>query len=133
MTTVMVDTNIISFGMRHDTRAALYTPHLRNQTLLISFATLAELRFGARKRNWGVQRISILNDILYSYLVVYADDAISHTWAEVMWERERIGRPISENDAWIAACALRYDAPLITHNRKDFEAVPNLRLISENV
>jgi tRNA(fMet)-specific endonuclease VapC len=129
---LIVDTNVISYALRHDTRAALYARHLRNQSLAISFATRAELLFGARKRNWGVRRLHDLDVILRPYLVLYPDDGICRVWAEIIWQCERVGRPISENDAWIAACALRFDAPLVTHNRKDFEAVPDLRIISEN-
>jgi len=129
---LVVDTNVLSYALRRDTRAALYARHLRNQSLAISFATLAELLFGARKRNWGARRLHDLDVILRPYLVLYPDEAMCRVWAEVIWQCERVGRPISENDAWIAACALRYEAPLITHNRKDFDAVPDLRIISEN-
>ncbi len=132
MPLLVVDTNVLSYALRRDTRAALYARHLRNQSLAISFATLAELLFGARKRNWGARRLHDLDVILRPYLVLYPDEAMCRVWAEVIWQCERVGRPISENDAWIAACALRYEAPLITHNRKDFDAVPDLRIISEN-
>lgn len=32
---------------------------------------------------------------------------------------------------WIAAIALRYDLPIVTHNRRDFSDIPNLIVISE--
>lgn len=132
MSFFVIDTNVLSYALRHDTRIALYTQHLHNQSLAISFATFAELLFGARKRNWGARRRHDLDVLLRPYLVLYPDAAICRIWAEVIWQRERVGHPISEKDAWIAACALRFDAPLVTHNRKDFEAIPNLRLISED-
>lgn len=42
------------------------------------------------------------------------------------------GRPIETADAWVAAAALMFDVPLITHNRKHFENVENLKIISES-
>lgn len=39
--------------------------------------------------------------------------------------------PISAADAWIAATALLYGVPLVTHNRKDFEGIDGLVVISE--
>jgi predicted nucleic acid-binding protein len=33
-------------------------------------------------------------------------------------------------DAWIAATALLYDIPLVTHNRTDYRGVPGLNIIS---
>ena len=35
-------------------------------------------------------------------------------------------------DAWIAATALRHGLPLVTHNRRHFESIPALRVISES-
>jgi tRNA(fMet)-specific endonuclease VapC len=130
---IVVDTNILSFELRRDTRAALYERHLHNQERAISFVTVAELHYGARKRNWGERRLHDLDATLRPYPVVYPDETVCRIWAEIVLTRERIGRPISENDAWIAACALRADSPLVTHNRKDFELVSGLQIISENI
>ena len=51
-------------------------------------------------------------------------------WAEVMVAARAAGRRIETADAWIAATALLYDAPLVTHNGSDFLGVPGLTLIS---
>jgi tRNA(fMet)-specific endonuclease VapC len=40
--------------------------------------------------------------------------------------------PIAPADAWIAATAIVYRAPLITHNRKHFEGIAGLKVISED-
>jgi len=37
---------------------------------------------------------------------------------------------IFKKDAWIAATALQYKLPLVTHNPDDFNAVDNLEIIS---
>ncbi len=34
-------------------------------------------------------------------------------------------------DAWVAAVALIFDVPLVMHNRKHFENVEGLKIISE--
>jgi predicted nucleic acid-binding protein len=39
---------------------------------------------------------------------------------------------MGEGDAWIAATALVFDIPLVTHNRRHFDFIENLTLISEN-
>ena len=41
--TVVVDTDVVSFLFRNDTRAARYRPYLTGRVLTISFMTLAEL------------------------------------------------------------------------------------------
>ena len=56
------------------------------------------------------------------------DDATAWEWARVMSIK---GRPIAEADAWVAAVALRHGLPLVTHNRKHFDGIPGLTVISE--
>jgi predicted nucleic acid-binding protein len=43
----------------------------------------------------------------------------------------RAGRRLETADAWIAATAVLYDAPLITHNARDYLGVPGLKVITE--
>ena len=58
------------------------------------------------------------------------DDALAWAWAELVGKTCR-GRPMSLQDSWIAATAIRHTMPLVTHNRKHFENVPGLTVISE--
>ncbi len=39
-----------------------------------------------------------------------------------------IALTISANDAWIAATVLHYQLTLITHNPKDFQHIPHLKI-----
>jgi tRNA(fMet)-specific endonuclease VapC len=41
------------------------------------------------------------------------------------------GRPVDPSDAWIAATAIRYNLPLVTHNRRHFDGITGLQVISE--
>ncbi len=43
----------------------------------------------------------------------------------------KAGRPIGDNDLWIAATAIRHSIPLISHNRKHYDEIPGLVFISE--
>ncbi len=43
---------------------------------------------------------------------------------------KRTGRPIGNNDTWIAATALAHEAPLLTRNVAHFTRVPGLRVIN---
>jgi len=53
MEIVAVDTDVVSFLFKRDTRAASYEPHLAGKNLIISFMTLAELSHWPLQRNWG--------------------------------------------------------------------------------
>jgi len=129
---ILVDTSVLSLFLKFDTRADLYRKHLEGTTPGIAFMTIAEIYFWAEKRNWGARRRTYVNETLHEYVVIPCDDALCLSWAQLRYACARKGRPISVADAWVAACALRFDAPLVTHNRKDFEAISDLRIISEN-
>ena len=75
MDTVLLDTNVVSFLEKSDTRADLYRPHLEGKRHAVCFMTVA--------------------------------------------------------DAWIAAAARKYNLPLLTHNRKHFEGIAGLTMLSE--
>jgi predicted nucleic acid-binding protein len=40
-------------------------------------------------------------------------------------------QPVAAADAWIAATALVYGVPLITHDPRDFAGVAGLRVLTE--
>jgi predicted nucleic acid-binding protein len=131
MTAVVVDTCVVSFLLRRDTRAELYRPHLRVDTKVISFMTLAELYRWSVEGDWGEQRRTELEDDLRNYVVYDANRELCRKWAETTDQARRNGHPIADNDAWIAATALLYDLPLVSNNRKHFKHIPGLKLLSE--
>lgn len=128
---LVIDTDVLSFIFRSDSRAALYTPHLFGQVLTISFQTRAEILRGAISANWGEQRRQQLDLWLRKYAVVHSSDALCLRWAEALATARRAGRPIATADAWIAATALLLDVLLVTHNGKDYAGVAGLTVISE--
>lgn len=129
---VFLDTNIVSYLFNRDTRAALYRPHLENRLAYLSFMTVAEMYFGDDRARWGQARRGHLDLFLRGYPVVQSTPEICVLWGRVTAACEHQRRRILAADAWIAACALRFNVPLITHNRKDFEVIPDLQIISEN-
>ena len=129
MSGLVLDTNIVSYIMRGDSRAGFYRRHLEGQRLGISFTTVGELYEGAFRDNWGEEKLAMLAETLRNYIVIPASARIARLWGEVRAVRRR--QPISENDAWIAATALAYECPLVTHNAKDFVGIPDLEVITE--
>jgi tRNA(fMet)-specific endonuclease VapC len=102
MKPIVLDTDVVSFLFKGDTRAQIFLPHLENRQWLVSLARFA---------------------------IVPSSRDLVLKWAEVMASTRRGGRRIETADAWIAATALLYDCPLLTHNRADYLGVPGLRLL----
>jgi tRNA(fMet)-specific endonuclease VapC len=73
MEVVLLDTNIVSFLLKGDTRARDYTPLLHGKRLSISFMTVAELFEWAATRNWGAARIQQLERTLATYIIIPVD------------------------------------------------------------
>jgi len=93
--------------------------------------TVAEQLQWAALRNWSEPRIRQLERSMERYTILPVDIALCRHWADVRATRSRTGLPISPQDAWIAATALRYDLALVTHNPADYQAIPRLTIISE--
>ncbi len=125
----VVDTDVLSYVVREDTRAALFEPYLNGTTSFVSFMTLAELDLWVLRRALGEARQQRLIRLLGRFRVVFADRALCQTWAEVRDQARRNGRRIETADAWIAATALSLGVPLVTNNRDDFAGVPGLTLL----
>ena len=129
METVLVDTDVFSYIHKKDTRAELYRKHLDEKRLSLSFMTVGELYRWAVERKWGQKKIDDLQAKFKNYVILPYDDEMAWKYAEV---RSIPGRPVNPGDAWIAATALRHGIPLVSHNKKHFEGIPGLKVISES-
>lgn len=128
---IVVDTNVISYIFKRDTRGTLYAPHIEGRLVMIAAQTLAELEAMPLMNGWGQRRHAELRARIKKFTFAAADENVCLRWAEVRANAKRIGRPITVADSWIAATALHYNAPLVTHNPGDFINVPNLMIITE--
>ncbi|MEF2277621.1 PIN domain-containing protein [Deinococcus sp. YIM 134068] len=130
MTTVLVDTDVISYSFKRDPRARPFDAYLESKNVLYSFQTDAELKFWALERGWSAGRRRQLETFLEPYTLIGHDPDISGRWAAVMHEARRAGRRMLAADAWIAATALEVGVPLVTNNAADFAGLGGLDLIS---
>ena len=129
---IVVDTDVVSFIFKGDTRGVWYEPHLVGKVAIISFMTRAELNQWALLSHWGRARRERLAQYLRRFVVIHSDDHLCLQWAEVKAQARRNGTPIETADAWIAATALLHGIPLVTHNRSDYAGVEGLQIISES-
>ncbi len=130
MGTVVVDTDVVSYLHKKDSRADLFRPHLIGKDRIISFMTLAELELWTLQRNWGPSARARLDRHLQSYEVHFADAHLCRLWAEVRRGSERRGLPVDVADAWHAATAMALGVPLVTNNAADYAGVDGLTVLS---
>ncbi len=127
---VLLDTNILSYQFRRDSRYSLYETYLANTTQLVSFQTRAEIERWILARSWGAKRQSEFFRFYQQFTEVPHSLDISKRWAQATHSAFNAGRPVPPDDAWIAATALELEIPLVTHNKKDFLGVADLEIIS---
>ena len=76
-------------------------------------------------------RLGKLEAELKLVAIVPYDAEVCKTYGDIKATMERAGRTVAANDLWVAACAKRHSLTLVTNNRKHFDAIPGLNIISE--
>jgi predicted nucleic acid-binding protein len=132
MSPIVVDTDVLSFLFKNHPIGRRYDPELAGRVALISFMTVAELERWTLQHRWSEQRLHWHRHYLSRFTVVPSSPDLCRKWGEVMVGAQAAGRRIECADAWIAATAVLYGAPLVTHNRRDYLGVQELQLISHS-
>ncbi|MDZ7676366.1 MAG: PIN domain-containing protein [Acidimicrobiales bacterium] len=130
----MVDTDVFSARLvRNSTLARQYEPVLAGRGEVISFQTVAEVRYGAELRGWGEARLRQMEAAFGRVRIEYAGPDLVRTYAELRVACQRAGHALSQRehdaDRWIAATAIRLGLPLVS-NDGVFQVTPGLVLES---
>jgi tRNA(fMet)-specific endonuclease VapC len=90
---------------------------------LISAVTLGEIYSLAYRLQWGQAKLRRLSDLLAGVVVVPLDyEGLTEAYARIDARCRSVGRPIGENDCWIAVTAKATGAQLITTD-SDFDSL----------
>lgn len=102
----MVVSSIVNASRQLD-RAVAFRSLIAGRPIVVSFATVTELRYGALKAGWGELRRRGLERDLCRLVIVQPDDALMRVCAELRDRCERsghgLGQKAHESDRWIAA------------------------------
>jgi tRNA(fMet)-specific endonuclease VapC len=123
----MLDTDTVSFALRGLGQVASRLQSHKRSELCLSAITVAELRFGADKRN--SRRIHRAIDAFLSGVDVLSFDAAAAAKFGIVGSAlATSGVPIGQMDTLIAAHALSVNATLVTNNEKHFTKVSGLKI-----
>ncbi|WP_245960444.1 type II toxin-antitoxin system tRNA(fMet)-specific endonuclease VapC [Simplicispira hankyongi] len=125
---ILLDTNICIYviNMRPPQVLARFREYRLGEIGICSVVA-AELAYGVAKSRSARNR-SALEMFLAPLEVLPFDQAAVWAYGDLRASLEREGQPIGALDTMIAAHALSVDAPLVTHNTREFALVPGLRL-----
>jgi len=123
----MLDTNICIYIVKHrppgvKARFERFKPG----QLVISIVTFGELWYGAQKSSEAARAAALLGSFVRDIPVEPLDAAAGRAYGEIRARLEKQGRPIGNNDLWIAAHALALGVTLATNNEREFKRVPGL-------
>ena len=125
---ILLDTNICIYiiNMRPPEVLARFREYRLGEIGVCSVVA-AELAYGVTKSRSARNR-SALEMFLAPLEVLPFNQAAVWAYGDLRASLEREGQPIGALDTMIAAHALSVDAPLVTHNTREFARVPGLRL-----
>jgi hypothetical protein len=126
---IILDTNVISEMIRPSPEQKVidWIALQPSSQLFTTAIAEAEIRYGVARLPSGKRKDMLFNAIdgifgtdLFGRVLSFDSEA-AIAYARIVSDRDRIGRPISQFDAQIAAIVLSCDARLATRNVRDFE------------
>jgi tRNA(fMet)-specific endonuclease VapC len=124
---ILLDTNIVIELFKGNTAV---TAHFEiYQSANIPFAVLGELYLGAYRSSNPIKHIKQVNDFSAKCNVLMADAETANNYALIKTALLNKGKPIPENDIWIAAVAKQHELHLITRD-KHFDEIEGLSIKS---
>lgn len=121
-----VDTDAFSFVYLHRGRHHDFRRLMEGHLLVLSFATVGELRAMTHRANWGERTRQRLETVLReNYVVLTATDTVVEQYAQLHARFTGRLKDGGVNDMWTAACALAQPEPLpiVTNNLGDFQTI----------
>jgi tRNA(fMet)-specific endonuclease VapC len=121
---VLLDTNVV-IAFFSGERAA--SQQFLAAEVFVSSTVLGELYYGARKSAHAAANLSRIEQFAAAVQVLNCDAATAQHYGRIRDRLRLKGRPIPENDIWIAAVALQHGLPLATRD-VHFNDVDGLRV-----
>ena len=125
----LLDTNICIYITKHhppEVRAR-FAQH-RAAELGMSVVTFGELMYGAEKSHVRDKALKVLDQLRSSIQVLEIPVVAGQHYGQIRARLEKMGKPIGNNDLWIAAHALSENLVLVTNNTQEFSRVEGLQL-----
>jgi tRNA(fMet)-specific endonuclease VapC len=121
----LLDTNIAIALLNGDPAIAQRLEAL--QTVRLSVTIVGELLYGAEKSQQTAANRQRLQPLIDRLVTICPDLETADHYAKIKNQLRKKGRPIPENDIWIAAIAIQHDLILITRD-SDFDAIDGLNV-----
>ncbi len=110
----LLDTNIVIAFFSGE--SVVIDQFAQADEILLPSIVLGELIFGARKSSRAEENLARIEDLSQQVVVLECDSDTARQYGAIKNALRLKGRPIPDNDIWIAAIAGQYHLTLITRD-----------------
>jgi len=122
---VALDTNTAIAALNGDT---VVVSRIQDaDQIFLPLPVIGELLFGALNSQHPEANVSRVNQLIQNSIVLRMGSATATLYARIRISLRQKGRPIPENDIWIAASCLEHEVALVT-NDAHFQWIEGLKL-----
>jgi len=121
----LLDTNIVIALLADE--AAVKDSLAKADEVFVSSIVIGELCFGARKSERILENLARIDEFAANNVVLGCDTDTARQYGEIKNALRLKGRPLPENDIWIAAVALQYSLMLVTRDTH-FDEIDHLKV-----
>ena len=111
----LLDTNVIVAFLTEDQQVQERLDAVPE--LLIPMVVMGELYYGAAHSSRPEQNVAMIETFAHTCVLLGIDVETAKLYGSLKAEQRTKGRPLPENDLWIAACARQHDLVLVTRDR----------------
>jgi tRNA(fMet)-specific endonuclease VapC len=109
-----LDTNVVISLFAKDPQV---TASMQNgREIFIPIIVIGELYYGAKKSARCEENTAKIDEFVAENVILPCDLGTARQYSEIKDQLRHKGRPIPENDIWIAAIALQYQVTLVTRD-----------------
>jgi tRNA(fMet)-specific endonuclease VapC len=121
-----LDTNIVSALLKGESAIADHIDAA--ESVFVPIIVVGELYYGAAFSSQVAKNTEDIKKITSHYPVLSLDEDTTKTYGSIKAGLRKKGKPIPENDIWIAAIAIQNDLGLVTRDNH-FKEIDGLPLI----
>jgi len=124
---VFLDTNIISALLKGEIAVADMIDAA--DKVFIPVTVVGELHYGALYSEHIAKNIANIEKVTSQYEVLKVDEDTAAVYGKIKTSLRKKGKPIPENDIWIAAISIQHQLSLMTRDAH-FSNIENLDIIT---
>jgi len=115
----LLDTNIVIAIFSRD--EAVMTELAKSREIFIPSVVLGELYYGAQKSAHKKENTAVIDKFASANTILACDVDTARQYGKIKESLLAKGRPIPDNDIWIAAIAFQHHLPLVTRDLHFYE------------